>query len=396
MKLSYWIFLVALTLSTIAAYYSILGLVTIFSAAALPVIIMATAMEISKVSITVWLHRYWSNVQWTMRLYLVPAIVILMLITSMGIFGLLSKAHTGQAAENSDIAARVAIFDEKIKTEKENIDTARQALTQMNASVDQTLARSTSEGGASRAVQVRKSQSKERQSLQNDISKSQDIITKLQEERAPIAAQLRHAEAEVGPIKYVAALIYGENTDAGTLEKAVRFVIIMLVIVFDPLAIFMVLAANESIRWEKEKSKLIPESEEPKEVKDHTMDSVEFTEMMEQHIQADEQAFNELEERVDHIVERVELAVDLLHEDHTKLKTLDETVKEHFEADENADSREVEEKLEQIWEKVHPGFTTEEHRQLYEMGLIDYLPWKQREFVKDALTGKFDEMDKKD
>lgn len=403
MRLSYWILFVALVLSTIAAYYSILGLVTIFSAAAIPIIVMATAMEVSKVSITVWLHRYWDQVKWAMRLYLVPAVVILMLITSMGIFGLLSKAHTGQAAENADITAKISIFDEKIKTERENIDMARQALSQMNASVDQTLARSTSEGGASRAVQVRKQQAKERATLQKDIDDSQSKISALQEQRAPIAAQQRHADAEVGPIRYVAALIYGDNPDSSTLERAVRFVIIMLVSVFDPLAIFMVLAANESLKWEKQKlgrrfthtasDPLAPEVELPQD----------FASIMERHISEDEVAFQEIEDRVDDMVERVEHAVELLSEDHGKLtRMLDERnnvpVEEEIISmpEEEIITSEEEHKLETIWEEIHPGFTTEEHRALFKAGLIDYLPWLQQDFKERALAGKFNHLIKKD
>ena len=277
MKLSYWILFVALVLSTIAAYYSILGLVTIFSAAALPIIIMASAMEVSKVSVTVWLHRYWTECRLPLKCYLVPAVVILMLITSMGVFGLLSRAHSDQGAANGDIAAKVAIIDEKIRTERENIEANRQALSQMNASVDQTMARSTTEQGAGRAAQIRKSQGKERQTLQTEITKGQERIAKLNEERAPIAIQLRHAEAEVGPIKYVAAMIYGDNPDATMLERSVRWVIVLLVSVFDPLAIFMVLAAQESMRWEKNRK--------PETVQEIMHDEIETLDQMDDRVE---------------------------------------------------------------------------------------------------------------
>lgn len=305
MRLSYWILFIALLLSTIAAYYSIQGLVTMFAGAAIPVIVMSSVMETAKVSITVWLHRYWSDVKLPMKCYLVPAVVILMLITSTGIFGLLARAHADQGATNGDISSRVAILDEKIKTERENIDSARAALAQMNASVDQTLARSTSESGAGRAVQVRKSQAKERQSLQNEITKSQERITKLNEERAPIASQLRRAEAEVGPIRYVAAMIYGDNPDITMLERAVRWVIVLLVVVFDPLAIFMVLAANESLKWEQAKRKL-------------SVDETESTEL-ERFMRTERKNLNDVtdrvvavEDRMDHIIDTLEHDIEIL------------------------------------------------------------------------------------
>ena len=244
---------VALSLSAIAAFYSIIGLTAIFAAAVIPVAIMGSILEIAKLVVTVWLHEYWQRVKWTMRAYLVPAVAILMLITSMGIFGFLSKAHLDQAVPAGDVSAQVTLFDEKIKTQRDNIEAARAALRQLDAAVDQTMGRSADEKGAERAVQIRRGQQAERTRLQTDIQRAQTEITRLQEQRAPIAAQARKVEAEVGPIKYIAALIYGDNPDDNLLEKAVRWVIIILVMVFDPLAIFMLLAATESWRWEQER-----------------------------------------------------------------------------------------------------------------------------------------------
>ena len=195
----------ALTLSTIAAWYSILGLTAIFAAAVIPIIIMGSALEVSKVVTTVWLHKYWHQVKWSMKFYLVLAVIALAFLTSMGIFGFLSKAHSDQSLVSGDSQAKLALFDEKIKTERDNIETARKALQQMDSQVDQLLSRGTTEQNAERAVQIRRQQAKERTALQNDIAKSQDTIKKLNEERAPIAAENRKVEAEVGPIKYIAA-----------------------------------------------------------------------------------------------------------------------------------------------------------------------------------------------
>jgi hypothetical protein len=121
----------------------------------------------------------------------------------------------------------------------------------MDSAVDQTMSRSTTEQGADKAANLRRSQSRERTALQNDISKAQKEITILQEQRAPIASEMRKVEAEVGPIKYIAALIYGDNPEANTLEKAVRWVIILIVIVFDPLALTLLLAATKTFEWER-------------------------------------------------------------------------------------------------------------------------------------------------
>jgi hypothetical protein len=246
------IMLVAITISAIAAWYSVAGLTAIFSAAVIPVIIMGGALEAGKLVATVWLHNNWRRAGWAFKTYLIPAIVFLMLLTSMGIFGFLSKAHSDQSLVTGDATSRVAIYDEKIATERENVAQAKKALEQMNAQVDQMLGRTDTERGTERAVVIRKQQAKERAALQTEIAKSQKIIQQLQAERAPFAAEARKVEAEVGPIKYIAALIYGDNPDQNILERAVRWVIILIVIVFDPLALTLILAANKQFEWARQ------------------------------------------------------------------------------------------------------------------------------------------------
>lgn len=251
MLFSYLTLFTALVISLGAAVYSIIGLTAIFAAAFWPIVIMGSSLEVGKIVTTLWLHKYWDRVEIQYKLYLCSAVAILMLLTSMGVFGFLSKAHLDQAVPAGDIQATVQIFDDKIKTQRDNIDAARRALTQMDAAVDQTMSRSTSEQGADKAANLRRSQQRERGVLQADISRAQAEITKLQEQRAPSAAQARVLEAEVGPIKYIAALIYGDNPESNVLEKAVRWVIILIVVVFDPLAIVLLLAASKSIQWER-------------------------------------------------------------------------------------------------------------------------------------------------
>ena len=256
MIFGYALLFVALLISSVAAFYSIAGLTAIFAAAFWPIVIMGGVLELGKIITTVWLHKYWDRVAVQFKLYLVPAIAILMLITSMGIFGFLSKAHLDQAVPAGDISSQVQIFDDKIKTERDNIEAARKALKQMDAQVDEKLSRTTDDRGAERAVQIRRAQSKERNNLQNEISSAQKKISSLQEQRAPVASQARKVEAEVGPIKYIAALIYGDNPEANVLEKAVRWVIILIVLVFDPLALVLILAADQTFEWHRPKKKL--------------------------------------------------------------------------------------------------------------------------------------------
>ena len=241
--------LVALTLSAIAAWYSVLGLTAIFAAAVIPIIIMGGSLEIAKVVTTVWLHKYWDRAGWKLKLYLIPAVVALAFLTSMGIFGFLSKAHSDQSLVSGDVAAKIELIDEKIKISRENIAMSQKALEQMNSQVDQLLGRTEDDVGANRAVQVRRQQRAERTRLQNEIAQEQAEIAKLNEEAAPIRAEVRKIEAEVGPIKYIAAMIYGDNPDANLLERAVRWMIILIVMVFDPLALVLVLAAQSSYRW---------------------------------------------------------------------------------------------------------------------------------------------------
>jgi hypothetical protein len=253
MFLSYFTLFTALSLSVVAAWYSILGLTAIFASAVIPIIIMGGILEVAKVTVTVWLHEYWHRCRLLMKCYLVPAVFMLMVITSMGIFGFLSKAHTDQSLVSGDVQAKIAVYDEKIKTAKDNIDANRKALKQMDEAVDQVMGRSTDEKGADKAVSLRRAQAKERNRLIAEIAAEQKKIAVISEERAPIAAEVRKVEAEVGPIKYIAALVYGDNPDTNLLERAVRWVIIILVVVFDPLAIMMVLAATESMKWERER-----------------------------------------------------------------------------------------------------------------------------------------------
>ena len=252
MIFGYGLLLTALILSAVAEFYSIMGLVAIFSAAVIPVIIMGASLGLGKIVATVWLHNNWKRAPLLFKLYLVPAVAFLMMLTSMGIFGFLSKAHSDQSLIGGDSMARVAIYDEKIRTAKDNIDANRKALKQMDEAVDQVMGRSNDEKGADKAVSIRRSQQKERVRLQSEIAAEQKAISALNEEVAPLRAEFRKIESEVGPIKYIAALVYGDNPDANLLEKAVRLVIIMIVLVFDPLALTLILAANKQFEWARQ------------------------------------------------------------------------------------------------------------------------------------------------
>jgi hypothetical protein len=259
--MTYLLFASALALSACAAYYSVMGLVAIFASAVVPIFIMGTLLETSKLVVASWLYRNWKAVPVLLKTYFTVALIILMMLTSMGIFGYLSKAHLDQAIPTGDVSAKLALIDEKIKTEKENINANRKELTQLDAQVDQTLARTTEASGADRSIAVRRAQQKDRVRILNEIGAAQTKIAKYNEERAPIASEVRKVEAEVGPIKYIAALIYGDNPENDLLEKAVRWVIILIVSVFDPLAVLLLIAANWQQKRDKEELEQVTKEE---------------------------------------------------------------------------------------------------------------------------------------
>jgi len=362
---------VALSLSAVAAFYSIAGLAAIFAAAVVPIVIMGSILEAAKLVVTVWLHEYWSRCRLAMKLYLVPAVFFLMLITSMGIFGFLSKAHLDQAVPTGDVAAKVQFLDEKIKTEKDNIEAARKALRQMDDAVDQTMARSNDEKGADKAAQLRRSQQRERGVLQNDIATAQKKIATLNEERAPIASELRKVEAEVGPIKYIAALIYDDDTDANMLEKAVRWVIILLVIVFDPLAIMMLLAATESMKWERAQP-AIPKKEEEADDAGKLDDNVE----------PDAKNMDGLDAGNNNDVQPTAPTVDIPPEhwggqDLTAHLEKKDNVEVTLPAEEIVDEETDAEKLaRRTWKELNPNDTIHRQKQLLAEGKISRLPWE--------------------
>ena len=250
--MTFLMFFCALALSASAAWYSIIGLTAIFAAAKIPIIIMGATLEVSKLVVASWLYRNWKEIPFLMKTYLTGALLVLMFLTSMGIFGFLSKSHADQSMNSGDVLAKIEILEQKIQLEQTKIDSAKTTLAQLDAQVNEMIGRSTSTSAINRSITIRKQQDKERSVLIRSIEESQSRINELREELIPYKAQNRQLEAEVGPIKYIAALIYGENPDENLLEKAIRWVILLIVGVFDPLAVVMLIAANWSMRHRSE------------------------------------------------------------------------------------------------------------------------------------------------
>jgi len=237
----------SLVISGVAVYYSVSGLAAIFAGAAIPIIIMGASLEIGKLVTASWLHRNWKTAPFMLKSYLMIATIILMFITSMGIFGFLSRAHVEQGAPVGDVAAQVELLDEKINAKRSEIDQAKTATKNLDDVVAQYMLKGKDERSVTAANNARKNQQKERDKLAKDIDSAQKEISKLQEIKLPLTTQIRKIETEVGPIKYIAEFMYGSNADKNMLERAVTWMILIIIFVFDPLAVLLLIAGQISI-----------------------------------------------------------------------------------------------------------------------------------------------------
>ena len=265
-------FLSAISISVIAAGYSIMGLATLFSGAVVPIIAMGTALEIGKLVSASWLYQNWSNksVSKFLKSYLFSAVVILIFITSMGIFGFLSKAHLDQVKPTSSNAIKIELLDSKIKTQQSRIERSQNTLNQLDKALDVYIEKEF----VTRGLKERKKQEPERLALNEEITDASNILGELMLEKNTLKIEQDKIDAEVGPLKYVAELIYGKNAQ-DHFDEAVRLVIIVLVFVFDPLAVLLLISANISLTQYNEKKlltrkekKVIIESELIKKTRD--------------------------------------------------------------------------------------------------------------------------------
>ena len=251
-------FLSALSISIIAAGYSIIGLATLFAGAAVPIIAMGSALEIGKLVAASWLYQNWrSDVPKLLKAYLFAAIIVLIFITSMGIFGFLSKAHLDQVQPTSGNTIKIKTIDNQITRQQNIIDRSEKTLVQLDKSIEVFL----NNDFATRGLKERKKQEEERNELNTAIKNASDEIAKLSTEKANLQLAQDKIEAEVGPIKYVAELIYGDDAKSH-FDEAVRIVILILIFVFDPLAVLLLIAANISLRQWRLKRNLTKAKEE--------------------------------------------------------------------------------------------------------------------------------------
>jgi hypothetical protein len=239
--------LTALVISSVAVYYSVSGLAAIFAGAYIPIIIMGASLEIGKLVTASWLHVNWRKAPIVLKTYLSIATLILMLITSMGIFGFLSRAHVEQGAPVGDVSAQIELIDEKINAKRGEIDQARTAIKNLDDVVAQYMLKGKDEKSVAAANNARKNQQTERNKTTKVIEDAQKEISKLQELKLPLTKAVRKIETEVGPIKYLAAFIYGNNPNQDLLEKAVTWMILIIIFVFDPLAVLLLIAGQMSM-----------------------------------------------------------------------------------------------------------------------------------------------------
>jgi len=269
----------ALAVSSVAAYFSIIGLTTIFPAAYAEIIAMGVVLEIAKLVTASWVYRYWHTATKLLKSYFTLAVIVLSFITSIGIFGYLSRAHIDQTAVNQDYTLNMEVIEFRLEAERGKLQQARDRI----AGLDDTLRTSRGED----KNYVNRTQREEREQLNAEMDEAVANIDALNLQLLPMRQEVAVMDAELGPIKYIAELFYSESTK-NAVDSAVRIIIMLLIFVFDPLAILLVVAANMS--WAQRNGEQItflgeealtkePEefnistTEEPKKKKDEGEDS---------------------------------------------------------------------------------------------------------------------------
>ena len=552
----------ALSISAVAIYYSVAGLVAIFAAAALPIMVMGGVLEVGKLVTAVWLHRYWKQATWWLKSYLSIAVIVLMLITSMGIFGFLSKAHIEQTAAGTDNLARVetiqseidrnlgiigraenrirelensetgadANIQSQIDREQERIDNAyvriqpaideqNKIIADVSALFQQELDRIDTElatlQGYIDAGDIRKAQgmvgtatdgaygpktaaaftawqdakraernewlqkiqqaansptvkaardeiARLRKSAEDQIAQSNTLINRLRtqiggtqnaddvqknideqneriktasnevdrltDEKIQLESEYRKLEAEVGPIKYIAEFVYGESADKNMLEEAVRWVIIVIIFVFDPLAVLLLIASQYTFEFNRRKddnggwlrqwreyeqaraqrivdnpgftpSTSVPESDphppgwmftsEEKPSEDDRPEDREETEQVDTSLpEAQPSETVEAQDEADTVVVTEEEKQDIAREYSSKIPEEENSIqKKNIESSEELVQTRAAEfaKKEQdvswqdakrSWKDDHPDQTLKEYKEKYISGIIDELPWE--------------------
>lgn len=248
-----------LLLSGTAAYYSIIGLIAIFPGAVFAISLMGASLEFAKLVAASWLYRYWDIAPKVIKTYFIFAIIILMVITSLGTFGYLSKVHLESSADVNNNSFDIATIEQQIESERRAISNSQRALD----SLDNVVSNSFMD-----AARVRNQQKDERALLNSTIQSASQNISKLNSDLSTLRRSNAQVESKIGPLKYIAELIYGKEQAVNYFDSAVRFVIILIVLVFDPLAVLLLIAANISYNERQKEPKIEKPKKVDKKVKD--------------------------------------------------------------------------------------------------------------------------------
>lgn len=504
-------FAVALCLSAVAAFYSIAGLTAIFAASIIPVVIMGTVLEISKLVVTIWLKQYWKIASLSTKTYLTAAVIILMVITSIGCFGFLSRAHVEQVGVGQENAAQLQQIDVELKRQSDIVEKAQgraktlettgtgadanvnsqivmeqgridgalarvqPAIDEQNRIVDaqtriyqdqiekidlqstqlqkfidakeidraQAMVGTAMDGnwgpGTAAAIRTwqaararertevvakieqannnpviraaREEIARVRRTVETQVTESNRLIDRLRnqlgkgdtasveaqvneqqqkitaatteietltQKKYALQAQYRKLEVEVGPIKYIAELIY-DTTDQSILERAVRWVIILIVAVFDPLAVMMLLAATESMVWIRKilpAVAVLPEAAKEKtpkyqpSIKKHR---IRMRKKQHQESQAP-QSVSDDKLPTSYASGYHTNSTDVAFA-HTVVRDVNVSSTQE-EVDDVADESEADKEAKRVWKTANPGRTLKEQRHLLQQGQIDALPWE--------------------
>ena len=243
--------LTALAISTVAAYYSIIGLMAIFAGATTAIAIMGIVLEIGKLICASWTFQNWKTSPLSIRSYFISAIVVLMLITSLGIFGFLSRAHITQSSPTSLMEERIERINLKVNQRQNQVNRYQGRLDTLNKALERYIEL----GAISKGLAKIGAMDNETNLLKTKISNLEMEIDGLTDEKYVLKTNISLAEVETGPIRYVASMLYDDVSES-QLEEAVRWIIILLIFVFDPLAVIMVIAANISLRDYRKERKM--------------------------------------------------------------------------------------------------------------------------------------------
>ena len=242
---------VALAISTVAAYYSIVGLMAIFAGATTAIAIMGVVLEVGKLVVASWTFQNWKTTAFMMKVYFIFAVLVLMFITSLGIFGFLSRAHIQQSNPTALLEERIERIEIKTEQKQEQIGRYEGRL----EILDKALERYIELGAVTKGLNKIAESDNETTLLKSRIDTLEGEIDDLTDEKYELKTKLNLAEVEVGPIRYIAEMLYDDASES-ELEEAVRWIIILLIFVFDPLAVVLVIAANITLRdYRREKKK---------------------------------------------------------------------------------------------------------------------------------------------